>query len=163
MDELAGRGVLLEQTAQIFRTPAGQPFHLYQHQVEALERAVNRESYIVASGTGSGKSLTYFLPVIDDLLRRPNTGDRVAALVVYPMNALVNSQLKALQNLEESYKRRTGRDFPVTFAKFTGDTQDIEREALRQFTRSGLALRQCVIARPVPVSHTFSRSLYASW
>ena len=36
VDELAGRGVLLEQTAQIFRTPAGQPFHLYQHQVEAL-------------------------------------------------------------------------------------------------------------------------------
>jgi len=65
-------------------------------------------------------------------LRRPNTGDRVAALVVYPMNALVNSQLKALENLKESYKRRTGHEFPVTFAKFTGDTQDSEREALRQ-------------------------------
>lgn len=67
--ELGHRGVILEQTASIFRTPEGQPFHLYQHQVEVLERAVRRESYVVTSGTGSGKSLTYFLPIIDDLLR----------------------------------------------------------------------------------------------
>jgi ATP-dependent helicase YprA (DUF1998 family) len=59
VDELAGRGALLEETARIFRTSEGQPFHLYQHQVEALEISVRRESYVVTSGTGSGKSLTY--------------------------------------------------------------------------------------------------------
>jgi ATP-dependent helicase YprA (DUF1998 family) len=62
VDELADRGVILRETAQIFRTesgspleilelnerantaaPQGQPFYLYQHQVEALERAGRRE------------------------------------------------------------------------------------------------------------------------
>lgn len=117
VDELVRRGTLLEETARIFRTPDGQPFHLYQHQVEALEIAVRHESYVVTSGTGSGKTLTYFVPIVDSLLRQPNTGDRVAALVVYPMNALVNSQLKALENLKEGYRQRTGRQFPVSFAR----------------------------------------------
>jgi hypothetical protein len=99
--------VILRETAQIFRTergspveflelnerastatPQGQPFPLYQHQVEATERASRRESYVVTSGTGSGQSLTYFLPIIDAFLRRPPASDRVGALVVYPMSSL---------------------------------------------------------------------------
>ncbi len=48
------------------------------------------------------------------------------------MNALVNSQFQALENLRQNYQRHTGRDFPVTFAKFTGETQESGREALRQ-------------------------------
>jgi ATP-dependent helicase YprA (DUF1998 family) len=47
-------------TARIFRTLEGTPFHLYQHQIEALDKARIGESYVVTSGTGSGKSLTYF-------------------------------------------------------------------------------------------------------
>ena len=65
VDELATKGILLPQTAQIFRNDRGEPFVLYQHQVEAMERARRGESYVVTSGTGSGKSLTYFLPIID--------------------------------------------------------------------------------------------------
>ena len=132
VDDLARRGVILEETARIFRTPDGKPFHLYQHQVEALEKGRGGGSYVVTSGTGSGKSLTYFLPIIDDLLRRPASGDRVAALVVYPMNALVNSQLQALDALKEGYERRTGRAFPVSFAKYTGETRETARAELRQ-------------------------------
>ena len=125
--ELAARDVLHGETASIFRDAAGQSFHLYQHQVEALDRARGGESYVVTSGTGSGKSLAYFLPIFDSLLRRPATGDRVVALVVYPMNALVSSQLQALEKLKEGYERRTGRAFPVTFAKYTGETSEAER------------------------------------
>jgi ATP-dependent helicase YprA (DUF1998 family) len=108
VEELARQGVLHETTARIFRTPEGYPFHLYQHQIEALAQACAGTSYIVTSGTGSGKSLTYFLPIVDTLVRHPSTGERVAALVVYPMNALVNSQLQALEKLKESYERRIG-------------------------------------------------------
>lgn len=81
------RGTLHATAADVFRTPGGQPYYLYQHQVEAMELASTGQSFVVTSGTGSGKSLTYFLPIIDSLLRQPATGDRVAALVVYPMNA----------------------------------------------------------------------------
>jgi Lhr-like helicase len=132
VDELAAQGALHEETTRIFRTPEGSPFHLYQHQIEAFDKARGGESYVVTSGTESGRSLTYFLPIVDNLLRQSATGERVAALVVYPMNALVNSQLQALEKLKEGYERRTGRAFPVTFAKFTGETNDAMREALRQ-------------------------------
>lgn len=113
-------------------SPEGHSFHLYHHQVEALKKACQGESYVVTSGIGSGKSLTYFLPIINDLVQRPPAAERVAALVVYPMNALVNSQLQAMETLRGGYERHTGQPFPVTFAKFTGETSDTAREALRQ-------------------------------
>jgi hypothetical protein len=131
VEDLARQGVLHEETARIFRTPDNNPFHLFRHQVEALHRAERRESYVVTSGTGSGKSLTYFLPIIDNLTRNPNTGDRPAALIVYPMNALVNSQLKALEDLKARYETRFGRNFPISFARYTGDTSAAEREQMR--------------------------------
>jgi Lhr-like helicase len=132
VDELAGQGALLPETALIFRAPEGAPFHLYQHQVEAIDLARAGQSYVVTSGTGSGKSLTYFLPIIDSLLRQPPAPDRVCALVVYPMNALVNSQIQSLDKLKDGYQRRTGRPFPVTFGRYTGETPDTNREAMRQ-------------------------------
>jgi ATP-dependent helicase YprA (DUF1998 family) len=131
VDELVSQNVLHEKTAHIFRTPEGNPFHLYQHQIEALDKARGGESYVVTSGTGSGKSLTYFLPIVDRLVRQPETSERVATLVVYPMNALVNSQLQELKKLKEGYERRTGQAFPVSFAKYTGETNEAVREALR--------------------------------
>jgi ATP-dependent helicase YprA (DUF1998 family) len=72
------------------------------------------------------------LPIIDSLIREPNTEERVAALVVYPMNALVNSQLQALETLKELYEKRTGEAFPLTFAKYTGETREEVREQMRQ-------------------------------
>jgi prevent-host-death family protein len=86
----------------------------------------------VTSGTGSGKSLTYFLPIVDALVRG-GASDRVAALVIHLMNALVNSQLAALEKLKAAFERREGRRFPVTFAKYTGDTSDDVRLAMRQY------------------------------
>ncbi len=132
VDQLAQNGTIHPETARIFRTPEGAPFRLYLHQIEALQKARSNESYVVTSGTGSGKSLTYFLPIVDALLRQPGTGSRTAALIVYPMNALVNSQFQALQSLKTNYEHRTGLPFPVTFAKYTGETQDELRQTMRQ-------------------------------
>ncbi|HHW62795.1 MAG TPA: DEAD/DEAH box helicase [Rhodocyclaceae bacterium] len=131
VDDLAAAGVIHPQTARIFRRADGDPFHLYQHQLTALHKARRRESYVVTSGTGSGKSLTYFLPIVDALLRQP-AGPRTVALVVYPMNALVNSQEQALKTLKTQYERRTGQPFPVTFARYTGETRDEARQLMRQ-------------------------------
>ena len=83
VDELADHNVILRETAQIFRNERGEPFFLYQHQVEAMDLARRGEGYVVTSGTGSGKSLTYFLPIVDAFLRRPTVPDRVGALVVF--------------------------------------------------------------------------------
>lgn len=152
VDALARQGEILAETARIFRTPEGSPFHLDQHQAEALAQARQGKSYVVTSGTGSGKSLCYFLPLVDSLIRQPDTGGRVAGLVVYPMNALVNSQFQALDRLKQAYEARTGRPFPVTFAKYTGETSDEMREAMRrnppQILLTNYVMAELLLVRP---------------
>jgi ATP-dependent helicase YprA (DUF1998 family) len=152
VDELAADGTILEATAQIFRTDDGKPFRLYRQQVEALEHASRNHSYVVTSGTGSGKSLAHFLPIIDALLRQPPPPDLVAAIVVYPMNALVNSQVKALESLETGYERRTGRQFPLKFARYTGETPEAVREDLRrhppQVMLTNYGMAELLLVRP---------------
>jgi ATP-dependent helicase YprA (DUF1998 family) len=132
VDELARKGVIGEETARIYRASDGRPLHLYRHQEEAIRKILTGESVVVTSGTGSGKSLCYFLPIVDSLVRDPGPAGAVAALVVYPMNALVNSQYQSLVALRDRYQSAHGRPFPVTFAKYTGETRREEREELRR-------------------------------
>lgn len=132
VDELAQQGLLHPETARIFRTSSGAPFRLYWHQAQALEKAQQGRSYVVTSGTGSGKSLTYFLPIVDFILRQPQPPARSVAMMVYPMNALVNSQVLALEQLKTRYEASFQRPFPITFARYTGETGEAERAAMRQ-------------------------------
>jgi len=152
VDELAREGVIADETARIFCRPDGTPFRLYRHQEEAIRKALAGESIVVTSGTGSGKSLCYFLPIVESLVRQPDTGERVAALVVYPMNALVNSQHQALVALKERYEQALGRPFPVTFAKYTGETTDADREEMRrrppQILLTNYVMAELLLVRP---------------
>ncbi len=93
LGELATRGVILPETARFF----GERLRLHRHQQEALEIARRGEPYIVTTGTGSGKSLTYLVPIVDQVLRENPERHAVRAIIVYPMNALINSQLDALE------------------------------------------------------------------
>jgi hypothetical protein len=131
VEELAERGLLHPETARVFRTPEGRSFLLYEHQVAAIEKAARGESFVVTSGTGSGKSFTYFIPIMDAVVRDPEL-DRPVALIVYPMNALVNSQLDALKQLRRDYMARTGRELPLRFARYTGETSEEERREIRR-------------------------------
>ena len=56
---------------------------------------------ITSTGTGSGKSLTYLVPIVDHVLKNQPERHSVRALVVYPMNALINSQLEALESFSK--------------------------------------------------------------
>jgi ATP-dependent helicase YprA (DUF1998 family) len=123
VSDLADAGVLSRRTAQVFCDRSGSPFQLYQHQCDAIRLASERKSFIVTSGTGSGKSLTYFIPIFDAILRKENPPREVCAIVIYPMNALVNSQYESLKELAEAYQERVGTPLPVRFAKYTGQEQ----------------------------------------
>lgn len=105
---------------------------------------------LVTSGTGSSKSLCYFLPIVDHLLRCASAPQRVVALVVYPMNTLVNSQFQALQTLKEQYERRARNPFSIRFAKYTGETKDAERDDMRQKPPQ-ILLTNYVMAEPLLV------------
>src|SRR3546814_2671222 len=76
---------------------AGEPLRLHKHQVDAIRQAAAGQNYVLTTGTGSGKSLSYIVPIVDHVLRR-GTGKGIQAIVVYPMNALANSQEKELED-----------------------------------------------------------------
>jgi ATP-dependent helicase YprA (DUF1998 family) len=84
-------------------------------------------NYVLTTGTGSGKSLAYIVPIVDHVLRR-GSGKGVQAIVVYPMNALANSQEGELKKfLQLSYPDGKG---PVTFARYTGQESDETRQRI---------------------------------
>lgn len=76
--------------------------HLYAHQVKAIEKAARGESIVVTTGTSSGKTECFLIPVINQLLKeKEQNPDKVLSpgvrtLIIYPLNALVNDQLKRL-------------------------------------------------------------------
>ncbi|MBY8854650.1 DEAD/DEAH box helicase, partial [Saccharothrix sp. MB29] len=66
---------------------------LYRHQEQALHKAAQGRNLVVATGTGSGKTESFLLPVLDSLVgehARGELGPGVRALLLYPMNALAN-------------------------------------------------------------------------
>ncbi len=130
-EELAQEGILHPETARIFRRPDGTTFRLFRHQVEAIRLGLEGQSFVLTSGTGSGKTLCFLIPIVDAVVRNPQV-PRPTALVIYPVNALVNSQLQALRELEKAYYERTGRPFPVRFYRYTGETPEEEREQIRK-------------------------------
>jgi ATP-dependent helicase YprA (DUF1998 family) len=97
IDQLVADGTLHPECATIFRIDKSSTDHtgkellLHTHQREAIRKAKEGKSYVLTSGTGSGKSLTYIVPIVDHVLRH-GSGRGIQAIVVYPMNALANSQ-----------------------------------------------------------------------
>jgi ATP-dependent helicase YprA (DUF1998 family) len=67
--DLVIEGKLHPLCADIFCGDGGESIRLYRHQGEAIEKALNRRHFVVTSGTGSGKTLTYFVPIFDAILR----------------------------------------------------------------------------------------------
>jgi DEAD/DEAH box helicase domain-containing protein len=97
---------------------------LYSHQVEAFE-AARRGDVIVTSGTASGKSMSFNLPVLDAIAGDPKT----RALYIYPTKALAQDQARKLHELGLGELRH---------AIYDGDTPKEDRPAIRR--RSNLVL-----------------------
>ncbi|MDN5851807.1 MAG: protein kinase, partial [Actinomycetia bacterium] len=140
--ELARQGVVHDECSRIFQAGkaedaticTGRPLTLHRHQREAIDAARGGRSYVLTTGTGSGKSLAYIVPIVDAVLRRrategPDAPKRVRAIIVYPMNALANSQLGELDKyLRNGYG--AGHE-PVTYARYTGQESADRRAEIR--------------------------------
>ena len=94
---------------------------LYSHQVEAWEAARSGRNVVLASGTASGKTLGYNLPVLAALLENSLT----RALYLFPTKALTQDQLSNLDSLESSIEN-------FRYAIYDGDTTSIHRSAIRK-------------------------------
>ena len=72
----------------------------YSHQQKAVEITCSKkQNLVVTTGTGSGKSLCFELPLVSNCLIAKGMGEQgIKAIIIYPMNALANSQYQELAN-----------------------------------------------------------------
>ena len=108
---------------------------LYSHQVEAFNLVQNGKNVVIATGTASGKTLCFTLPILNDVLQNPNN----TALFVYPTKALANDQRTNFSDLLESLLLAAGNDnrtIPTINAEiYDGDTPSHKRKYIRQKAR----------------------------
>ncbi len=131
IDELVEEGILHPECCKIFRIKGDKEdksLRTHKHQEDAIRIACAGENYILTTGTGSGKSLSYIIPIVDRVLHK-GSRNGIKAIVVYPMNALANSQHGELSKfLKLGFPENKE---PVTFGRYTGQESQEEREYLQ--------------------------------
>lgn len=93
---------------------------LFEHQGHSLRAAEAGRNIVVKTGTGSGKTESFLLPVLSGVLKMSEQGIRgTKAILLYPMNALANDQLERMRALIR------GSGTSITFALYTGDSEKV--------------------------------------
>ncbi len=101
---------------------------LYTHQATAWQRAQAGQHLVVVTGTASGKTLCYNLPVLDRLLRDP----QARALYLFPTKALAQDQLSVIS---DQLSVSSGLSSAIRVATYDGDTLADARPAIRATAR----------------------------
>lgn len=117
---------------------------LYQHQCRAIETTHANRNVVVATGTGSGKTEAFLYPILLHLyqeFQRGTLGPGVRALILYPMNALVNDQRERLGELAKRIKDY-GSPFSFTFGQYVGETPQDARDQWRKAADKALQREQ---------------------
>ncbi len=103
---------------------------LYKHQEVSVMKASSGRNIVVSTGTGSGKTESFLIPVLNSIMNeRKETGKLtpgVRALLIYPMNALANDQIGRLRKLLKDYPY-------ITFGSYTGQTKENYDKALTKY------------------------------
>lgn len=101
---------------------------LYKHQEESIDKICNGKNVVITTGTGSGKTESFLYPVLNTILKDievGNNGPGIRAILLYPMNALVNDQIDRVRKI------LTG--FPdIRYGFFTGETEPKSSNKLRE-------------------------------
>jgi len=130
---------------------------LYSHQAESL-RAIRKGCHlIVATGTASGKTLCYNLPILDRLLKEPDA----RALYLYPTKALAQDQENNLLSLFGLIDggNQYGDDSQISAAIYDGDTLSHTRSSIRSNARLVLSNPDMLHAGILP-HHTIWSQLF---
>jgi ATP-dependent helicase YprA (DUF1998 family) len=124
VEQLVSQGVLHPDLATLF-IPSNR--RLYEHQEKAIRAVVEQQqNIVVATGTGSGKTECFLTPMLDTLLKEDNLSlAGVRVLILYPMNALVNDQVKRLRQL--LCRQKIGR---IKFGFYTSRTEKDKNKAI---------------------------------
>jgi ATP-dependent helicase YprA (DUF1998 family) len=134
IEELIGDGILSPLFRELEKNKKYQPklpiFRpLYLHQEKAVEKIVAGKNVVISTGTGSGKTNCFVIPVINALMKEKEEGklnDGVRAIFIYPMNALVNDQIKSLREILIAYP-------DIRFGVYNGGTENREQDAIKLY------------------------------
>ncbi|SES69158.1 DEAD/DEAH box helicase [Anaerobranca gottschalkii] len=126
--DLIEEGLLAKGFTKI-KLPHSRP--LYKHQEKGIRLIEGNRNLVVSTGTGSGKTETFLIPILNHLIRQHEKGKLnpgVRALLIYPMNALANDQIERLRELLADYPE-------ITYGSYTGQTKEKKQEALAEYKR----------------------------
>lgn len=131
IEQLLAEGVLHSGFTRLCSPALPMNRPLYVHQEQAIRKIVTQNrNLIVATGTGSGKTESFLIPILNHLLEEQARGTLkkpgVRALLLYPMNALANDQLKRLRKILVHFPE-------ITFGRYTGETEQTYSKARDKF------------------------------
>lgn len=130
VDDLAASGELHPGCAVVFRTTEGTlPIRLFTHQMQAVAKAHQRRSFVVTTGTGSGKSLAFFIPILHRVLtaKEKDPTPRTRAIIIYPMNALANSQA---EEIGKFLQNPGAAALGLRVERYTGQENETQRQSI---------------------------------
>ena len=139
LQQLADENLISHETAKLFAAyfDTDTTARLYQHQREAVKAVAEGKNILVCSGTGSGKTEAFLIPLFDALIKErkecKNEGKAyskgIRAMILYPMNALVNDQVRRIRKILKGAEQNDieyARD--ISFGTYTGETKRISEE-----------------------------------
>ncbi|GFO97597.1 DEAD/DEAH box helicase [groundwater metagenome] len=132
IDKLIDEGLLSAQFKELKCEEFPLNRSLYKHQENAIHK-LNQEKHniVVATGTGSGKTEVFIVTILNYLFRQKEKSELrpgVRALLLYPMNALVNDQLARMRALLKNYP-------DITFGRYTGETEESQKDAEEKYRK----------------------------
>lgn len=101
---------------------------LYNHQKKAITMVQNGIHTVIATPTASGKTLIYNLPVIDEIVKNPQSH----ALYLFPLKALARDQLKTVQQLFTAAQEMSNAAVQLKAAVYDGDVSSYQKAKLRK-------------------------------
>lgn len=130
LQKVVDEGVLHPGVLKVFyrdeKDRQSPPIDLHMHQLKSVQAYATGQNYLVSTGTSSGKSNCFFVPIVDACFKARAQGKRgIKAIIVYPMNALANSQYWNMA------QRLAGTGIKI--GKFTGQTPTSEEEAMKVY------------------------------
>jgi hypothetical protein len=132
LDTLISEGVLSPALRKLGSKAIPLTRPLYIHQEQAIRKVAAGRNVVVATGTGSGKTESFLYPILDALsaeyAREGTLRPGVRALLLYPMNALANDQMKRLRQVLKTAPH-------ISFGRYVGDTKESDQQAAETFSR----------------------------
>lgn len=129
----------------------GKDWHPYQHQLEAWQHLTTPipQSILVTSGTGSGKTECFMVPLLDDLVKEAEIQQEplcgVRAIALYPLNALIASQQERLGKWTKPFKGK------IRYALYNGEMPEDDKEARERDLPEQVLCRHTLRKNPPPI------------